>query len=244
MLFFSLVCRVRIDLGFLIDVSHGMRRDGGSTLPQLKRFIRQILRRFALGSRHTRVGIITYSTKSRAMISIHRGITTRTLTRVTSRIRFLRGPRRTGRALRYARKYLFRGKPRCGRRRVLIVVTSGRSGDRVRKPSSELQAVGVEIVAVSIGGGGRRQVTRIASTRSHVFVVGIKRLVKIVGRIQARVCTASVCRQRMDLGFLIDISSQVRRANIGNIRLFIKEMVRRFVVSRRETRVGIVVYSS
>ena len=57
----------------------------------------------------------------------------------------------------------------------------------------------------------------------------------------------TVCRARLDLGFLIDGSGSIERSGRGNFRRclnFVKRFVASFTVSPRYTRVGVVLFSS
>ena len=53
-----------------------------------------------------------------------------------------------------------------------------------------------------------------------------------------------ICRARIDLGFLIDSSSLIGSRNFRRSLAFIKAIVRSFVIARRYTRVGCVLFSS
>lgn len=54
----------------------------------------------------------------------------------------------------------------------------------------------------------------------------------------------SVCRSRVDLGILIDGSRSVGRRNFRKVIDFVKSFVSFFPLSARETRVGVMVFSS
>ena len=62
-------------------------------------------------------------------------------------------------------------------------------------------------------------------------------------------CSVSflVCRRRLDLAFLVDGSGSIESYGRGNFRRclkFVKEVVASFHISPRQTRVGIVLFSS
>lgn len=54
----------------------------------------------------------------------------------------------------------------------------------------------------------------------------------------------SVCKTRLDLGFIIDGSGSVGVQNFNRCLQFIKNIVRTFIISRRFTRVGAVLYNT
>ena len=94
-----------------------------------------------------------------------------------------------GRALRNARRRLFRGRSPRGRERALLVITDGVSADRVRRPALRLRKDGVEIFALGVGSGfRRRQFQLVASNRLNLFTAGFSRLGKVVKAIKEKVC--------------------------------------------------------
>ena len=141
------VCTARVDLGFLIDATSSARR----YLRRVVQFVRETVRRFTISSSTTRIGVVTYASRARRIIGLSRAYSRRRIYSAIRRIRILGGGRRLGRGLSYTRLYLFRGKPQCGRRRVLIVLAAGRSLDRIRRPVNALKGVVSEE-----GCGGRR----------------------------------------------------------------------------------------
>ncbi|XP_031557395.1 collagen alpha-1(XII) chain-like, partial [Actinia tenebrosa] len=171
------VCNRRIDLGFLIDVSS---RVGRTNIKYIRLYVKEMVRRFRVTSRLTRVGIVTYSSRQRRIIRLTRARSNRDVNRALGRIQIRRGRRRTGSGLRYAKRYLFEGKPKCGRKRVLIVLTTGASADGVRRPAKSLENIGVEIFVVVPNKGGRKQMHQIATSRLHVVTMAYARLINIV----------------------------------------------------------------
>lgn len=94
----------------------------------------------------------------------------------------------TGRALYKAKNYLFKGKPECGRKRILIVITDGTSRDKIRRPAYGLRRAGVEIITVSIGRVMIKQLRVIAADHRHVFTSSVYRLQRLVTTIRNLVC--------------------------------------------------------
>ena len=180
----STVCTARVDLGFLIDATSSGRR----YLQRVVQFVRETVRRFTISSSATRIGVVTYASRARRIIGLSGAYSRRRIYNAVGRIRILRGGRRIGRALSYARLYLFRGKPQCGRRRVLIVLAAGRALDRVRRPANALKGVGVEIFAIGLGSVSRRSLLKVTTDTKHVFAVGSTRLLSIVRTLKDRIC--------------------------------------------------------
>ena len=181
-----LVCRARIDLGFLLDGSPG--RFSSRVIMQ---YIKETVRRFEVSSTRVRIGIVLYTSRPTLIMRFGRTYARVQIYRVVDRMQLRgRGGRYLGRALTYTGRYLFKSKPRCGRRRVLIVLTSGKSRDRIRRPARRLHASGVEIYAIGIGRVRRRSLLQIATGSRHVFNVAARRLVSITRIIKDRMCSS------------------------------------------------------
>lgn len=150
--------------------------------------MRETIRRFTISRRATRIGVVTYASRARPIFDFSRSYTLGRIYSAIRRIRSLRGRRRLGRALYYTKRYLFRGKPQCGRRRILIVLTAGQSIDRVRRPAVALQGAGVECFVVGLGRVSGRSLQRLTTDRHHVFVVGFTQLYTIVRTLKDRIC--------------------------------------------------------
>ena len=57
----------------------------------------------------------------------------------------------------------------------------------------------------------------------------------------------AVCYARVDLGFVVEASASVEKHGKGNFRRildFVEMTVRKFSISRRKTRVGVVTYGA
>lgn len=96
--------------------------------------------------------------------------------------------RNTGQALLYAKKSLFNSKPRCGRRRVLILITTGTSRDDAVRPARVLHAMGVEVYSIGVGSVSSKYLRTLSTNRYHVFVVSARRLVTIVRTVKDKMC--------------------------------------------------------
>ena len=180
----STVCTARVDLGFLIDASSSGRRN----IKRIVQFVRETVRRFTISSRATRIGVVTYASRPRRIIRFSGSYNRQRIYGAIGGIRVLGRGRRLGRALSYTRRYLFRGKPQCGRRRVLIVVTTGRWVGRVKRPAEALKGAGVEIFTIGIGSISRRSLLRVTTDRKHVLVVGYTQLLSIVRTLKDKIC--------------------------------------------------------
>ena len=160
----------------------------GRNIRQIAQFVREAVRRFTISSRAARIGVVTYASRPRRIIGFAAAYNRQRSYNAIRGIRALGGRARLGRALTYTRLNLFRGKPRCGRRRVLIVLTSGQWIDRVKRPAEALKGAGVEIFTIGIGSIRRTSLLRVTTDTKHVFVVGYTQLLSIVRTLKDRIC--------------------------------------------------------
>ena len=113
--------------------------------------------------------------------------------RAVRKISFPRGRSYTGRALRFAWRYLYAGTRRSfARSKVLVVFTGGRSYDSVRRPAKMLRRAGVEIFAVGISQKrSSRYLSSMAYDRYHVYNAGSRvGLRTVVEKLVAKICAA------------------------------------------------------
>ena len=104
--------------------------------------------------------------------------------------RYRGGGKKCGRALLYAKRTLFYKGGR--RKKVLIVITDGRSLDSVRSPARYLKRRKVTICSVGIGRRYNvRQLYQMASSRRFVFKSRFRNVGKLVEPIQKAVCKAA-----------------------------------------------------
>lgn len=180
---FLVVCTTRLDLGFVID---GSRAYGRRNFKRCMQFVKNLVRVFTISARFTRVGVVLYSSRPYKLFGFGRYGNRHGVVRAIGRMRYLRGRARTGRALRYARRYLF---GRSKRRKVLIVMTGRKSGDNVHGPARGLRRAGIDVI--SLGFGKRYstgQLKAMASSRRNVFTAGFTNLVSVVRAIKKKAC--------------------------------------------------------
>ena len=111
---FNVVCRSKVDLAFVIDGSGSIEYYGKGNFRRCLRFVEMVVRQFNSGQ--TRVGLIVYSSRPR-VYSDFRYRSKRSILSIIRRIRYPRGGTRTGYALKYCYRRLFR-KTRRGVRKV------------------------------------------------------------------------------------------------------------------------------
>ena len=182
------VCQACIDLAFVIDASGSIEASGRGNFKRCLNFVKRLVASFKISPRYARVGAVVYSSKARKMFGFKRYFKKRELMKAIDRIPYLRRGTRTGYALWYAQRYLFRGqRRRC--KRILIVMTDGRSSDRVRSRAKALHRSGINTFAIGIGKNyNMRQLIQIASFKRNVYVARFRNLPNIVRVIKSKAC--------------------------------------------------------
>ena len=108
--------------------------------------------------------------------------------RAISRIRYPRGGTRTGKALRYTWNRMLRQNRRRVRK-VVVLITDGRSEDRVGNVARTLRKAGIEINAVGIGRRyNLKQLRMIATDSRHVITSGFRTIGNLIRTIKYRIC--------------------------------------------------------
>lgn len=178
------VCRAAIDLAFLIDGSGSV---GRTNFRRCLSFIQNVIRGFKISPRHTRVASEVYSSTPRRTFPFTRYRNKYQALKAVGSIRYPHGGTKTGKALWDVLRYLFRGRTK--RKRVLVVLTDGRSQDHVLKPSQALKRANVEIFAVGVGRSySVTQLNQMATDRGHVFTADFRNLNSIIRAIKKKAC--------------------------------------------------------
>lgn len=152
-------------------------------------FIKSIIVTLPISRTQSRVGAVLFSTNPIPLFRFGQLNTVTHIQQAIDSIRYPRGRTYIGKALAFTSTYLFRGRRRRGRKRVLIMLTDGISQDRVARQASLLRAKKVEIFTVGIGRAlKRRQLLQIATDRNHVSVVSFRGLATLSKAIRSKIC--------------------------------------------------------
>lgn len=113
----------------------------------------------------------------------------KSLLRAISSTPFFRGGPRTGAALKYVKKALFRSSSR-RRRKVLFVITHGKSYDNVAIPAAILRRAGVEIIIIGVGRAVNfAQLRQMAGKRrGAVFISSFRTLLPMAKAVEFKAC--------------------------------------------------------
>ena len=176
-------CNLAIDIGFVLDASG---RRGLYNFKRIKQFVALVSRSFSISRSRARVGVIVYGSTARMEFGLNSYTNSRNLNRAIKRLRYTRGSRKTGKALRIVVGGLFR---RSRKKRVLILVTNGQSYDNVKIPSFQIHQAGIEVFAVGVGTRVRNsELSTIATDPRHIYMVNFKTLNGIARSIVRKAC--------------------------------------------------------
>ena len=178
------MCIAKLDLAFLIDGSGSV---GRANFRRCLSFIQNVIRGFRISPRFTRIAAEVYSSTPRRTFPFARYRSAYQVLKAVGSIKYPRGGTNTGKALWDVLRYLFRGRTK--RKRVLVVLTDGRSQDHVLKPAQALKRASVEVFSVGVGKGfSITQLNQMATDRSHVLTVDFRNLNSIIRAIKKKAC--------------------------------------------------------
>uniref|UniRef100_A0A8B9QGF4 VWFA domain-containing protein n=1 Tax=Apteryx owenii TaxID=8824 RepID=A0A8B9QGF4_APTOW len=203
------------DIYFLIDGSGSINP---SDFEDMKTFMNEMVGMFQVGASSVRFGVVQYSDKSRTEFMIGQHNQTTRLTEAIRNIDQIGGGTRTGDALR-SMKSLFRMAVRQNVPQTLIVITDGKSQDKVNQAAKELRQQEIVIYAIDVKSAGEKRFVVLTYSFLLYFLV------------------------LADLVFLIDGSRSISKSNFSVMKTFMKEIVDSFVISKEKVHVGVVQYS-
>ncbi|XP_018425299.1 PREDICTED: vitrin [Nanorana parkeri] len=184
----SKTCLNAADIGFIIDGSSSVGTGNFRTVLQ---FIANITSEFEISDTDTRIGAVQYTYEQRLEFGFDKYSTKQDVVNAIMRIGYWSGGTSTGAAITYASEQLF-SKSKPNKRKIMIVITDGRSYDDVRAPAAAAHRNGVIAYAVGIAWAAQDELESIATDpdKEHSFFVDeFDSLYKFVGKIIQNICT-------------------------------------------------------
>lgn len=182
MLFFYTVCKAKVDIAFVIDIAGGVKRNFNS----IKKFFLELVDSFTISSQDVRIGLVVNSYSPGVKLSFGQYNSPRKIKSVIQLLQPVGGARKTGKALKLALKRLFiasKGK------KTLILLTVGKSLDKVLGPVQQLVTMGVNIFSIGVMPGAiRSEVLTIAKDPQHAYETNFRSLRTIVKRVKVKAC--------------------------------------------------------
>ncbi|XP_074065798.1 vitrin isoform X2 [Macrotis lagotis] len=184
----SKTCLNSADIGFVIDGSSSVGTGNFRTLLQ---FVANVSKEFEISDTDTRIGAVQYTYEQRLEFGFDKYNTKQDLLNAIKRVNYWSGGTSTGAAINYALEHLFK-KSKPNKRKLMILITDGRSYDDVRIPAMAAHQNGVITYSIGIAWAALDELEVIAThpTKDHSFFVDeFDDLYKSVPKIIQNICT-------------------------------------------------------
>ncbi|XP_072912710.1 vitrin isoform X3 [Hemitrygon akajei] len=183
----SKTCLNSADIGFVVDGSSSV---GTGNFRTVLEFVANISREFEISETATRVGVVQYTYEQRLEFGFEEHNTRESVVGAVRNVRYWSGGTSTGAAITFASKHLF-SKSKPNKRKLMIVITDGRSYDDVRTPAVTAHRNGVIAYAVGIAWAATDELEYIATDpdKDHSFFVDdFNSLYQFVPQIVHNIC--------------------------------------------------------
>uniref|UniRef100_A0A6J0UK71 Vitrin n=1 Tax=Pogona vitticeps TaxID=103695 RepID=A0A6J0UK71_9SAUR len=184
----SKTCLNSADIGFVIDGSSSVGTGNFRTVLQ---FVANISKEFEISDTDTRVGAVQYTYEQRLEFGFDKHTTKQDVLTAIKRINYWSGGTSTGAAINYAFDQLF-SKSKPNKRKIMILITDGRSYDDVQGPATAAHQNGVIAYSVGIAWAAQDELEAIATDpdKEHSFFVDeFDSLYRFVPKIIQNICT-------------------------------------------------------
>ncbi|RXM36309.1 Vitrin [Acipenser ruthenus] len=183
----SKTCLNAADIAFIIDGSSSVGTGNFRTVLQ---FVANITKEFEISDTDTRVGAVQYTYEQRLEFAFGQYNSKPELLNAIKRINYWSGGTSTGAAITYTSEQLF-SKSKPNKRKIMIVITDGRSYDDVRAPALAVHRNGVIAYSIGIAWAAQEELEYIATDpdKEHSFFVDeFDSLYKFVPKIIHNIC--------------------------------------------------------
>ncbi|XP_045405339.1 vitrin isoform X9 [Lemur catta] len=184
----SKTCLNSADIGFVIDGSSSVGTGNFRTVLQ---FVANLSKEFEISDTDTRVGAVQYTYEQRLEFGFDKYSSKADVLNAIKRVGYWSGGTSTGAAINYALEQLFQ-KSKPNKRKLMILITDGRSYDDVRIPALAAHLKGVITYAVGVAWAAQEELEVIAThpARDHSFFADdFDNLYQYVPRIIRNICT-------------------------------------------------------
>ncbi|XP_016526677.1 vitrin isoform X9 [Poecilia formosa] len=183
----SKTCLNANDIAFVIDGSSSVGTGNFRTVLQ---FVANVTREFEISDTDTRVGAVQYTYEQRLEFAFGQYNNKAELLNAIKRINYWSGGTSTGAAITFAAEQLF-SKSKPNKRKIMIVITDGRSYDDVRAPALAVHRQGVIAYSIGIAWAAQDELEYIATDpdKEHSFFVDeFENLYRYVPKIIHNIC--------------------------------------------------------
>ncbi|NXF75422.1 VITRN protein, partial [Sclerurus mexicanus] len=184
----SKTCLNSADIGFVIDGSSSV---GTSNFRTVLQFVANISKEFEISDTDTRIGAVQYTYEQRLEFSFDKYSTKEDVLSAIKRISYWSGGTSTGAAISYASEQLF-SKSKPNKRKIMILITDGRSYDDVSMPAMDAHRNGVIAYSIGVAWAAPDELEAIATDpdKEHSFFVDeFDNLYRYVNQLIQNICT-------------------------------------------------------
>ncbi|NWV15454.1 VITRN protein, partial [Ptilonorhynchus violaceus] len=184
----SKTCLNSADIGFVIDGSSSV---GTSNFRTVLQFVANISKEFEISDTDTRIGAVQYTYEQRLEFSFDKYSTKQDVLNAIKRISYWSGGTSTGAAISYASEQLF-SKSKPNKRKIMILITDGRSYDDVSMPAMAAHQNGVIAYSIGVAWAAPDELEAIATDpdKEHSFFVDeFDNLYRYVNQLIQNICT-------------------------------------------------------
>ncbi|XP_054330869.1 vitrin isoform X2 [Pongo pygmaeus] len=183
----SKTCLNSADIGFVIDGSSSVGTGNFRTVLQ---FVTNLTKEFEISDTDTRIGAVQYTYEQRLEFGFDKYSSKPDILNAIKRVGYWSGGTSTGAAINFALEQLFK-KSKPNKRKLMILITDGRSYDDVRIPAMAAHLKGVITYAIGVAWAAQEELEVIAThpARDHSFFVDeFDNLYQYVPRIIQNIC--------------------------------------------------------
>ncbi|XP_021109379.1 vitrin isoform X2 [Heterocephalus glaber] len=184
----SKTCFNSADIGFIIDGSSSVGTGNFRTVLQ---FVANLSKEFEISDTDTRIGAVQYTYEQRLEFGFDKYHTKADILNAIKSVGYWSGGTSTGAAIHYALEQLFK-KSKPNKRKLMILITDGKSYDDVRIPAMAAHQRGVITYAIGVAWAAQEELDIIAThpARDHSFFVDeFDNLYTSVPKIIRNICT-------------------------------------------------------
>ncbi|XP_039192174.1 collagen alpha-4(VI) chain-like isoform X2 [Crotalus tigris] len=210
------------DLVFLIDGSDSISKQNFSTM---KTFMKEVVDSFIIAKDKVRIGVAQYSTDPQKEFYLNEFFNNNAIKKKIDAIAQLKGHTFTGAGLKFVRSFFESangGRQYNGVVQYLIVITDGRSDDKVEDAAIVLRKDGVQIFVIGIGTSISFELQKIAGFPSRVYVLeDFEQLQSDTRKIVKEICNPGdkpTPDCEIDISIGVDISEPVRSPSAASLK--------------------------
>ncbi|CAI5661505.1 unnamed protein product [Oreochromis niloticus] len=233
------------DIFFLMDDSGSITNEDFS---DMQKFIIEILHTFRIGPDHVRMGLVKYSDSPSLQFDLTQHSDAKTMENVVKKIIHEGGGTNIGEALSSMKGHFENAKTSRGYKvsEYLIVITDGKSEDKVQIPAEELRRQGVIIYAIGVKSSNDNELNEIAGDpKRKFFVDSFDALKTIKNNIIREICILEACKDTQgDIFFLTDSSERISEEGFQKMKDFMKSVISKSIIGLDKVHVGLMQYST